>query len=165
MQRIQKIMLVSGLLLLSGCSNQLTGYNYSAGDARQVQTVRYGHVTQIQMVKIDGSESGVGALGGAAVGGIAGSAIGGGRGSLLGAVGGALAGGLAGNAIEGATTSKQGVNLFIRLCSGRTISVVQQLDKQNPIRIGDPVSVLSGGRNTRVTYDPNAQCPKNDGQR
>lgn len=163
MRSLSKAVLLSaGMLLLSGCANEMTGYNYSASGTRQVQTVDYGQVTQIQMVKIDGSKSGVGALGGAAAGGIAGSSIGGGTGSMLGAVGGALIGGIAGSAIEGATTSAQGVNLFVRLCSGRTISVVQQLDKNNPIRIGDPVSVLSSGNMTRVTYDPNSQCSNLD---
>ena len=154
------LMLGIGILLLSGCANQLTGYDYSAGDTRRVQTVEYGHISQIEMVKINGSNNGVGSLGGAAAGGIAGSSIGGGKGSLLGAVGGAIIGGIAGNAIEGATTSKQGVNLFVRLCSGRTISIVQQLDTNNPLRVGDPVTVLSGGNATRVTYDPNGTCPR-----
>lgn len=158
MKRTSMIFVLTGFLFLVGCTNQLTGYNYSASDTRRAQRVEYGRITEIQMVKIDGSQSGVGTLGGAAIGGIAGSAIGGGRGSLLGAVGGAIAGGVAGNAIEGAATSKQGVNLFIRLCSGKTISVVQEQDKNNPIRVGDSVSVISGGGSTRVTYDPQARC-------
>ncbi len=151
-------MVLACLLLLGGCANELTGYNYSASDARSVQTVSYGTITDIQMVKIDGSKSGLGLLGGAATGGVAGSSIGKGRGSLLGAIGGAIIGGIAGEAVEGAATKKQGINMFIRLCSGKTISVVQELDKNNPIREGDPVAITQNRETVRVTYDPKAFC-------
>ena len=150
--------LIVGLSLLSGCAEHQTGYSYGMEEAGREQTVRYGAITRIDMVKIGGSKSGLGALSGAAVGGVAGSSIGQGNGSALGAIGGAIVGGLAGDAVEGSTTSAEGVNLFIKLCSGKVVSIIQPLDAKNPLRVRDSVVLLSNGRTTRVTYDPDKTC-------
>ena len=150
--------LLVGLSLLSGCAEQLTGYSYNMGEAGREQTVRYGIITRIDIVRIEGSQSGLGALSGAVAGGAVGSTIGKGNGSTLATIGGAIVGGLAGDAVEKSTTFSQGVNLFIKLCSGRNISIIQALDAANPLREGDSVLVLSNGRTTRVIYDSDKTC-------
>ena len=156
-------LIVSSILLL-GCTNQLTGYNYSVDDTRSIQTIHYGKVTDIQMVEIGGgSESGIGVVSGAIAGSAAGSTIGKGNGSVLSAIGGAIVGGIIGDAAEDAINKKQGINIFIHLCSGKKISIVQELDKKHPIRINDPVTVLQGRQKARVVYNPKAHCSKDQG--
>lgn len=161
MQNFLKIfLLILFVPLMNGCplTESLTGYHYNTTEARQVQTVRYGHIIKMEDVRINGSGGDVGTLGGAALGGIAGSSLGGGKGKMLGAVGGALAGGIAGKMIGEGVTAKNAINFFVKLCSGETISVIQENDPKRPLKIGDPVSVLSGHESTRVTYDTSAQC-------
>jgi outer membrane lipoprotein SlyB len=114
-----------------------------------VQEVRTGVVTDVRIVNIEGSKSPIGTGAGAIVGGVAGSTLGGGRGNIVGAVVGAVAGGLAGSAIQESATRQRGLEITVRLDSGRTIAVTQGADQD--IRVGDRVRVLSGDGTTRVT--------------
>lgn len=134
---------------LGGCASGLGSSDYSRSQARTVQEVRSGVVTEVRVVNIEGSKSPVGAGAGAIVGGVAGSTLGGGRGNIVGAVVGAVAGGLAGSAIQESTTRQRGLEITVRLDSGRTIAVTQGADQD--IRVGDRVRVLSGDGTTRVT--------------
>ena len=140
--------------LLVGCMNDLTGSNYDRGEARSLQTVQFGEIVEIEQVKVDGSQSGVGAVAGAATGGIAGSTIGGGKGKGLATIAGAVAGGLLGNYAEKKVTETTGLNLTVRLDSGSYVSVVQQVEQGNSFRVGDRVKVLSQGRTSRVVHTP-----------
>ena len=110
-----------------------------------------GVVESVRQVNLEGTKTPVGTVAGAAVGGIAGSTIGSGKGSMVGAVLGAVAGGVAGSAIEEGVTRKTGLEITVRLNSGRMIAVTQEADED--IRPGDRVRVLSGGGVTRVTRD------------
>jgi outer membrane lipoprotein SlyB len=154
----QRIAQVAGLVLVSalatGCASpSLTGSAYSQADARKVQTIRYGTVTSVTPVVIEGRKDGVVGTGaGAIIGGIAGSTVGGGRGSSIATVIGAVAGGLAGSKIEENTTRKQGQEVQIRLASGQEISVVQEVENQRFFQVGDQVRILEGRGATRVTY-------------
>ena len=138
------------LLLLSGCMSDLTGSNYDRGEARSMQSVQFGEIVEIEQVKLDGSQSGLGAVAGAATGGVAGSAVGGGKGKSLATIAGVVAGGLLGNYAEKNVTKSNGLNLTIRLDNGSYVSVVQQLEQGNSFRLGDRVKVLSQGRTSRV---------------
>lgn len=135
---------------LSGCASGLGSADYERGQARTVQEVQTGVVVAVRTVKIEGTKSPVGTLGGAAVGGLAGSEVGGGRGQIAGAVIGAVLGGVAGSAVEEHATSQTGLEITVKLDSGRTIAITQGADQQ--FRIGDRVSVLSSGGTTRVTH-------------
>ncbi len=151
-QLTKAILLSISLLGLSACSSDLTGTSYRAGEARQLQNVRFGTIMDIQFVKLDGSDGGVGSLAGAAVGGIAGSNIGGGSGSAIAAIAGAVAGGVLGNMAEQKITDKQGLELTVHLEDGAYVSVVQEADPNNPLNNGDRVKVLtqSGGESRVV---------------
>ncbi|MFB9885283.1 glycine zipper 2TM domain-containing protein [Balneatrix alpica] len=131
-------------LLLSGCASTLTGDTYSRSEARRMQTVQFGTVTDTRLVKIEGNQSGLGAVPGAVVGGIAGSTIGGGRGQGIATVLGAVGGAIAGSAIEKQVTTAQGVSLTIRLDSGQHVSVVQEIGPNDRFQVGDRVQVLTG---------------------
>lgn len=137
-------------LALSGCASGLGSADYGRSQARTVQEVQTGVVVGVRNVKIEGTKTPVGTVAGAAVGGIAGSQIGGGNGQIAGAVLGAVLGGIGGSAIEEKVTSQTGVEVTVKLDSGRTIAITQGADEQ--FRIGDRVRVLSGGGTTRVTY-------------
>lgn len=109
-----------------------------------------GVVESVRAVKLEGTESGVGAVAGGVVGGVAGSSVGGGKGSAIGAVLGAVAGGVAGAAVEEAVTRKSGIEVVVRLDSGRTIAVVQE-DTGESFARGDRVRLLESGGQARVT--------------
>ena len=136
-------------LSLGGCAGGLGSSDYSRSQARTAQEVQMGVVVAVRNVKIEGTKTPIGTGAGAVVGGVAGSELGGGRGSLVGAVVGAVAGGLAGSAIEEGVTRQNGLEITVRLDSGRTLAVTQAADED--IRVGDRVRVLSGNGVTRVT--------------
>ena len=147
---IKAVLVAIPLFTLTACTSDLTGTTYSSGEARQMQTVRFGTVAEVRLVKLEGSEGMVGTVAGAAVGGIAGSGIGGGNGSKIAAVAGAVAGGLLGNMAEKKMTNKQGVELTVRLEDGSYVSVVQQADPNALFNNGDRVKILSQGSSSRV---------------
>lgn len=150
---MNKIKLAGVLLVmamtLGGCASSMSSGAYTRSQARQVQEVKMGVVDSVRQVQLEGTKTPVGTIAGAAVGGIAGSTIGAGRGSTVGAIVGAVAGGLAGSAIEEGVTKKPGLEITIKLDSGRMIAVTQEADED--IRPGDRVRVLSGSGVTRVT--------------
>jgi outer membrane lipoprotein SlyB len=149
--------LVSGTALIllalvaTGCASGLGSGDYERRDARRVYEVKMGTVESVRNVQIEGSKSGVGTATGAVVGGVAGSNIGQGKGAIVGAVLGAVAGGMAGKAIEEHGTKKNGLELTVRLDSGRTIAIVQE-DTGESFRVGDRVRLLESGGEARVSH-------------
>lgn len=139
------------LVLTAGCASGLGSGDYERREARQAYSVRMGVVTHVRPVRIEGTESGVGTLTGGVVGGIAGSNVGGGKGQIIGTVLGALAGSMAGAAAEESLTRRPGVEVTVRLDSGRTIAVVQE-DTGEQFLVGDRVRVIKSGRTVRVTH-------------
>jgi len=145
------VVVLTGSLVLSGCPASMSGGAYSRDQVREAQDVRLGYVESVRQVNIEGTRSGVGAIGGAALGGLAGSNIGRGRGQVAGAVGGAVLGGLAGSAIEEGVTRQPGLEITVRLDNGRMIAVTQAADEQ--FFPGDRVRVLTGQDGTaRVAH-------------
>lgn len=136
---------------LTGCVSGLQGSTYSRSEARQVQEVEFGTVLNINPVVIEGKQSGAGQLPGAIIGGVAGSSVGEGKGqqifTILGAVGGAVVGSM----IEEQATRTQGLELTIKMDSGKTLSIVQEVDNVNVFREGQRVRVLTQGALARVS--------------
>ena len=143
-------LIAASTLLLAGCPAGLGGSDYSRSQARTVQEVQMGLVESVREVNIEGTKSPVGAGAGAVVGGVAGSTVGGGRGSVIAATVGAVLGGVGGAAVEEAVTRQTGLEITVKLDSGRMIAITQAADEE--FRIGDRVRVLSGGGTTRVTH-------------
>ncbi len=151
MNKRAAVFLATVVLALSGCMSDLTGTTYSRQEARQMQVVKFGTIAEVRLVKLEGTESGVGTLAGGAAGGIAaGSNVGSGSGSAVAAIAGAVAGGVLGNMAEKKLTEKQGVELTVRLEDGTYVSVVQQADANAPFTPGDRVKILSQGSASRV---------------
>jgi outer membrane lipoprotein SlyB len=136
---------------LTGCVSGLQGSTYSRSEARQVQEVEFGTVLSTNPVVIEGKQSGAGQLPGAIIGGVAGSSVGEGKGqqifTILGAVGGAVVGSM----IEEQATRTQGLELTIKMDSGKTLSIVQDVDNVNVFREGQRVRVLTQGALARVS--------------
>ncbi len=144
-------MLVSlSALVLTGCAAGLGNADYSRDQTRTVEEVMMGTVTNVRNVNIEGTKTPIGALAGAAVGGIAGSQVGGGNGSAVGTVLGAVLGGVGGAAVEEKVTAQNGVEVTIKLDSGRMIAITQASGE--PFNVGDRVRVLSGNGVTRVAH-------------
>jgi outer membrane lipoprotein SlyB len=135
--------------LLGGCITHESGNVYSKHEAGREQTVRMATVDSVRKVKLEGSQSGVGAAAGGAVGGISGSQVGHGAGSSVAAVLGAVAGGVAGNMLENKVTEKDALEITVKMDSGEYRAIVQEADQQ--FQPGQRVRLLTSGGVTRVT--------------
>ena len=138
------------IALLTGCASGVGGKDYTRAQARTVQEVEMGRVDSVREVRIEGTKTPIGAGAGAVVGGVAGSTMGSGKGSIVGAAVGAVLGGLGGAAAEEVVTRKTGVEITVKLDSGRMLAVTQAADEV--FREGDRVRVLTGGGVTRVSH-------------
>lgn len=138
------------VVFITGCTSNLSGQSYSRDEARQVQRVKLGVVLDVQMVQIEGTKTGIGAMAGAAAGGIAGSSVGNGKGSSVAAIAGAVAGGLLGGKGEEAYTRTQGIQLTIEMQDGTYVSIVQEYDESVDFHSGDTVKILTGNGVSRV---------------
>lgn len=138
-------------LLLAGCAQGLGSGDYQRSDVRKVYEVSMGVVEQVRQVQISGTDSGVGMVAGGALGGIAGSTVGQGKGAAVGAVVGAVAGGIAGAAAEEGITRKPGLEITVRLDSGRVIAVTQE-DTGESFVVGARVRLLQSGGQARVSH-------------
>ena len=143
-------LLTAAAIALGGCASGTGGKDYSRAQTRIVQEVQLGVVESVREVNIEGTKTPIGAGAGAVVGGVAGSTVGGGKGSVVGAAVGAVLGGVGGAAAEEAVTRQKGVEITVKLDSGRLIAITQAADEE--FRVGDRVRVLSGGGATRVSH-------------
>ncbi|MEH6444463.1 MAG: glycine zipper 2TM domain-containing protein [Oceanospirillaceae bacterium] len=146
-------LLVAALFILTGCASNLTGDNYSASEARKVQEVSFGVVIAQRPVIIDGRQNGLlGTAAGGVLGGVIASNVGGGNGKDIATGIGAVIGGILGQKLEETATRKQGQELTIRLDSGNTISIVQQVSQANFFADNDRVKILGQGKTVRVSH-------------
>lgn len=150
MKQIKLIFIVLCILTITACASSRSAGVYTRDQARQAYVVQKGVVTEIRPVRIEGTKSPIGAVGGAAIGSIAGSHIGGGRGSQIAAILGGIGGWVLGATAEETVTQKDGFELTVQLDSGRMIAVVQEADVA--FQLGDRVRVLSQGSETRVSH-------------
>jgi outer membrane lipoprotein SlyB len=146
MKNLQFISLVAVIAVITGCASSQSGEVYSRKQAQQAQTVQLGVVEFVKEVQVEGSDSGVGTVAGGVAGAVIGSTIGGGRGSKLAALGGAAIGAITGRAVEEKTSEYTGLEITVKLDSGKVIAVVQEADV--PFAVGDRVRVLSDNKGT-----------------
>lgn len=141
------ILVMTSLLaavLAAGCTLPSRGDVYSREDTRKAWDVRYGEVTDVDPVTIEGQRTSLGRVGGGYVGYEAGRAIGGhGTSGDVGGAVGAVAGAVAGEAVEEGVTRQDGLQISVKLDDGRTIAVVQAADQ--PFAVGERVKIYSRG--------------------
>lgn len=135
---------------VAGCATTASSGTYSRAEVGRQAEIQMGVVVAVRPVEIGGTQSGVGTLSGAAVGGIAGSNIGEGKGSAVGTILGAVVGGVAGSAAEQGVTKQKGLEITVKLDSGRTTAVVQGADIQ--FYVGDRVRLATVDGMTRVEH-------------
>ncbi|MDE2396217.1 MAG: hypothetical protein KGL43_09890 [Burkholderiales bacterium] len=150
-------------VLLGACATSspdvVSGYG-----AQRLSSVIDATVLSVRPVRIDGSQSGIGAAAGAMVGNVAGSGVGGERDSFVGGILGAVIGGVVGNAFERGSTSQAGVEIVVQTRAGQREAVVQALGSER-FAPGDAVMLIdTGGRVTvtkaAVTVMPMAAPPR-----
>ena len=137
-------------LVVVGCASRRSGSVYSRSQAQKAQKVELGVVESVRSVEIEGTKSPVGPVAGGAVGGAAGSTVGGGSGRTVATVVGAVVGGILGAVVEEKVTKKDGLEITIKLDSGKLVAVTQESDVM--FQAGERVRVLTGSDGTaRVT--------------
>ncbi len=130
----------------------MTGDTYNRAEAGRAQSVRTGKVTSIRNIKLEGDNQAGAVLGGIA-GGFLGSNIGSGRtANTAGAIGGAAVGSAIGSNLEQSMGSRAGIEITVKLDSGGSISVPQEVNPREAFNVGDRVRVLGNGYKTRVTH-------------
>lgn len=151
---MKKLALIGAVVLaIAGCANSNTysGDVYTAGQAKAAQSVSYGTVVSTRPVTIQGDDSALGTISGAALGGVLGNAVGGGKGRNITTAVGAIAGGLIGDKVQHQADRTNAVQLEIKTDSGQIIAVVQKQDKNVIFQPGQRVRMVGGGRNVNVT--------------
>lgn len=147
------IVLLGFSVLGAGCAPKVGGSDYDATGVRSAQTVTFGTVQSVRVVRIQGASdtrTGLSTAGGALAGGVLGSLIGGGSGRTVATVGGALLGAGAGFAGSQALSAQDGFEITVELENGSLIAVTQGTDLQ--FSRGQRVRVISGGGTTRVVH-------------
>ncbi len=142
-------------LALAGCASSSPDL-VRRGEAQTMSTVLDATVLSVRPIKIEGSQSGGGAVAGGAIGAIAGSSVGGHRESAVVGIIGAVAGGVLGNLAERAATTEDGIEIMVQLRSGERRAIVQSKGNEtfNP---GDAVIIVSTGNRVRVSHAPAVQ--------
>ena len=143
---------LAALFILAGCTTTSPDV-IGRQDANRLSTVLEGTVLSVRDVKVEGSQSGVGAGAGGVVGAIAGGSVGGRRDSAAGAVLGAVAGAVAGNAVERMTTREEAVEIMVQLANGERRAIVQAKGSES-LKAGDRVVIVTTGGKARVSRAP-----------
>ncbi len=151
---LQGHFVAASLVTLAGCQTASPEVVQRDG-AQRLSTVEDATVLSVHAVRIDGTQSGLGAVGGAVVGGIAGSNVGGPRGSGIVGIAGAIAGGVIGNAIERDATKQDGVEILLQMKDGARRSVIQGSGGEM-FAAGDAAIVVTTGDRVRVLHAPSA---------
>jgi outer membrane lipoprotein SlyB len=149
---IKQLLIAASIATLASCQTASPDV-VERDSAQRLSTVDDATVLSARPVKIDGSQSGLGAVGGAVAGGIAGSNVGGPRGSGIVGIAGAIAGGVVGNAIEREATKQDGVEILLQMKNGERRSVIQA-DGGEMFSSGDAVIVVTTGNRVRVLRSP-----------
>ena len=136
---------------LTGCVSGLEGSSYSRSEARQVQQVEFGAILSTKPVIIEGQRTDWGELSGVIIGGIAGSSVGEGKGQQIATTLGAIGGAVAASVVEEKATRVQGLELTVKMDSGKILSIVQEVDEINQFQKGQRVRILMQGSLARVS--------------
>ena len=136
---------------LTGCVSGLEGSSYSRSEARQIQQVEFGAVLSTKPVIIEGQRTDWGELSGVIIGGIAGSSVGEGKGQQIATTLGAIGGAVAASVVEEKATRVQGLELTVKMDSGKILSIVQEVDEINQFQKGQRVRILMQGLLARVS--------------
>ncbi len=134
------------VMLIAGCA----GDRYRT-EPLPAEPERGAVVEAVRTVPLsDRAGSYIGAVVGGGAGAAAGSTVGSGRGSQAATVAGAVAGTIAGSTLGGSVRVREGLEITVRLDSGRQLIVLQP--EGETFTPGERVRVIAGPRGSRVTH-------------
>jgi outer membrane lipoprotein SlyB len=122
----------------------LSSDSYSRSDARTAYEVEFAKVVSVRKVKLEGTQTGAGTIAGGVIGAS-------GTDNVRGQVVGGVLGAILGSTIEESSTSKDGLEITVKMQTGKLLAVVQQ-DTGETFRAGDRVRVLRSGSEVRVSH-------------
>ncbi|MEZ5448092.1 MAG: glycine zipper 2TM domain-containing protein [Thiolinea sp.] len=146
------LLLGTTLLGVTACSNAPTSSDvYSTASTGVLQEVKFGEVLGVRNIIIEQNSTETGQAAGGIIGAVAGSEVGKGKGRIVGGVVGAVAGSAIGSVVDRNVQARPGVELTLRMDSGRTVAIVQLAGEV--FQPGERVKVLTdrNGR-ARVTH-------------
>ena len=151
--------------MLSGCSSIMSANTYKDISTQKILSFSDGTVVDVRKITIEPSATGFGAIIGGVLGGLTTSHMSKNSSSsgqtLVTAIG-ATVGFLAGNAIEKLSGTKEGLELLIKLNSGKKFVIIQ--DAEVPFSIGQRIRVLHDMKSIRVvpveTTESDASTPR-----
>jgi outer membrane lipoprotein SlyB len=149
---MKRLITIAAAAVLAACATSSPDV-IQRSEAQRVSQVQDATVLNVRPVTVDGSQSGVGTMTGAAIGGIAGSGQSHGRESVAIGIVGAVVGGVIGNTVERAATREDAVEIIVQLRNGERRSIVQAKGNET-LAPGDAVILVTTGGKTRVTKAP-----------
>lgn len=139
------------VLAIAGCVKGAGQNTYLAEEVGVSRVVQFATVIQSRYVDITGKNSGVGAMGGAALGAGSGGYIGQGSGSAWAMAGGAIIGAAAGAMAEQRQIDRRGVEYILTQENGRTVTLVQEVaEGERVFKSGERVMIQTSGSYQRV---------------
>ncbi len=141
-------------VVLTGCAPKQGQNVYKEGEIGVSRALEYGTVRAVREVQIQAKNSGAGTLLGAGVGAGSGSYVGGGSGNTWATAGAAVAGAVIGTVAERAINDRTGLEYTVRMQSGETKTIVQELDGE-ALKVGQKVSLqyCDRGEHARACSD------------
>jgi outer membrane lipoprotein SlyB len=145
-------MVLCSVLVLGACTSAPSSSNvYTTSQAGKMQNVEFGTVLGVRNIIIEQNSTEVGTTAGGVIGAVAGSEAGKGKGRIVGGVVGAVAGSAIGSVIDRNAQARPGIELTLKMESGRTVAIVQLAGEQ--FTPGEKVKVLTtGDGQARVTH-------------
>lgn len=128
-----------------------SGQDYSGSEARRAYQLETGKIEAMREVMVDDTSTTTQVVGGSVgglIGGVLGQAVSGKAGYAVSALLG-TAGAAAGVAVTNAMLRSKGYEYVVRMDDGRVIAIVQGIDHEYPIAVGDRVRLVHGS-NTKL---------------
>ncbi len=137
--------------LVSCATNAISSNVYSTTQTGVMQDVQFGEVLSVRNVIIQKNSTDTGQTAGGIIGALAGNEVGKGKGKIVGGVVGTVTGSAIGSIIDRNAQAEAGIEVTIKLESGRTVAIVQLAGEA--FKAGEKVKVLTTQDGTaRVTH-------------
>lgn len=142
--------LIATATLTTGClTMDAAGSTYARDEVKRGSTVYMAEIISIDNVVIEGSDSGLGTVGGAILGGILGSGVGGGTGRDLATAAGAIGGAVVGSSVEEDLTRTPALEITVEYEANGACEAITQTAGNDHFYVGQRVRVLVDSRGTK----------------
>ncbi len=164
LKKIFAVNLILALLLVTGCTRQISQNAYKGADVGAPATTYRGVIISARQITVEEGDmledNAMGIMGGGLVGGLLGSQIGGGNTApLIGAGVGAVAGGVGGAFLEKHLKTQQGMEYTVQIDGSNSLmTIVQGVDEVYKVGQRVLVMVYTKGR-SRIVADNSQAAP------